>query len=104
MIKLRITTDGRISGLWTDTVQMQDIGLVHVRRASHVEFDDCRQCWFVREAQPKKRLTNLWYRLLGQPVGRILHQSRTRKEALTWEHEHFAPGGPGWSALSNPPA
>jgi hypothetical protein len=42
MIKLRITTDGRICGLWTDAVPMQDIGTVHVRRASHVEFDDRR--------------------------------------------------------------
>ncbi len=96
MITLRITTDGRICGLWTDAVPMQDIGTVHVLRASHVEFDDRQQCWCVREAQPKNRLTNFWNRLFGRTVGRTLHQSMTRAEALTWEHEHFTPRGPGW--------
>ena len=52
MIKLRITPDGRICGLWTDNVQLRDLGALKVRRASHVEFDDRRQCWCVREAEP----------------------------------------------------
>lgn len=104
MIRLRITKDGRICGLWTDAVSMQDIGNVHVRRASHVEFDDRQQCWCVREAHPTNGLNCWWNRLFALPAGRVLHQSMTRAEALAWEHEHFAPGGPGWHALSNSPA
>lgn len=81
MITLRITPDGRIRGLWTDEVALGDLGVLHVRRASHVEFDGHRQRWCVRPAHDPAR---------------VLHQSRRRAAALAWEHRHFGPAGPGW--------
>ena len=96
MIKLRITPDGCIRSLWTDDVHLAELGTMHVRRASHVEFDDRQQCWCVREAVPASHLRRLLQRLLGQPTGRVLHRASSRSKALAWEHEHFQPGGPEW--------
>lgn len=99
MIKLRITPDGRIRGLWSDEVQLCELGVVRVRRASHVEFDDRQQCWCVRDASPKPRLSHWLNRLLRRPIGLVLHKAATRAVALAWEHDHFDPGGPGWNGL-----
>lgn len=99
MIKLRIMPDGRIRGLWTDEVQLCELGIVRVRRASHVEFDDRQQCWCVRDASPKTWLSRWLSRLLRQPIGRVLHRATSRASALAWEHEHFEPGGLGWNGL-----
>ena len=96
MTKLRITPDGRICGLWTDDVQLRDLGALKVRRASHVEFDDRQQCWVVREAQPVSNLRHWLQWLFGWPTGRVLHRAASRSAALAWEHEHFQPGGPDW--------
>ena len=75
MIKLRITPDGSIRGLWTDDVQLRDLGALKVRRASHVEFDDRQQCWIVREAQPTSHLCRWLQWLFGRPMGRVLHRA-----------------------------
>ena len=99
MIKLRITPDGCIRGLWSDHVQLTDLGTVHVRRASHVEFDEMQQCWTVREAAPRNRILRLLQHLRGRPIGGVLHHAYTRASALAWENEHFQPGGPGWRQL-----
>ena len=96
MTKLRITHDGRICGLWSDDMRLREIGVLKVRRASHVEFDDRQQCWFVREAQPVSHLRQWLQRLFGRPLGRVLHRAANRSLALAWEHEHFQPGGPEW--------
>ena len=96
MTKLRITPDGRIRGLWSDDVPLGEMGVVHVRRASHVEFDNRQQCWLVREAQPVPHLRRWLQRLFGRPTGRVLHRAASRSLALAWEHEHFQPGGPEW--------
>jgi len=96
MMKLRITPNGCIRGLWSDDVQLRHLGTLKVRRASHVEFDDRQQCWFVREAQPVGRLRRWLQWLLKRPTGRVLHRAASRSLALIWEHEHFQPGGPEW--------
>lgn len=99
MIKLRITPDGRICGLWADEVQLCELGVVSVRRASHVEFDARQQCWCVRDASPKTWLCRWLHRLLRRPISRVLHRAATRVSALAWEHDHFEPGGAGWNRL-----
>ena len=96
---LRITPDGRICGLWTDEISLCELGPVSVRRASHVEFDDRRQCWFVREAEPESAIRRWLQRLLAKPMGHVLHRAATRHAALEWEHEYFQPGAPGWRRL-----
>ena len=98
-IKLRITANGSVCGLWTDEVDFAALGRSKVRRASHVEFDDQRQRWTIREAVPRGRLRRWVAMLFGWPFGRVLYTAPTRLEALEWEREHFAPGGPGWKDI-----
>jgi hypothetical protein len=99
MIKLRISPDGTVRGLWTDAVLFHSLGQVRVRRASHVEFDDHRQCWTVREVSTANGLRKTIARLFGNSRPEMLFSAATRAEALAWEHEHFGPGGAGWNKL-----
>ncbi len=96
MIRLRITPDGRVRGLWTDAVVFAALGRSHVRRASYVEFDESAQRWMVREAVPDDWWRRWLQSVTGRPWGRILHHSRSRRDALLWEQQHFGPGGAGW--------
>ncbi len=103
MIRLRITPDGRVRGLWTDAVEFAVLGRSHVRRASHVEFDERVQRWIVREAVPSIQWRRYVQLLTGRPLGRLLHESPSRRDALLWEERHFGPGGAGWpDALKHP--
>ena len=97
MIRLRITPDGRICGLWADDIVLTEFGECAVHRASHVEFDRRRQCWTVREAIPCGRFRRWIQRLLRCPMGRVVCRSVTRSAALEWEQRHFQPGSLGWS-------
>ena len=99
MIRLRITRDGRVRGLWTDAVDFTGLGDTNVRRASHVEFDRRRQRWFVA-AVPRGWLRRWVQRLFGRPTGRVIYFALTRSAALEWEHRHFQPGGRGWPTES----
>ena len=47
MAKIFVRPDGRIEGLYTDTVPLKDLGHLNVRRATHVEFCEKRQEWVV---------------------------------------------------------
>ena len=95
-IKLRITVDGAVHGLWSDAVDWQGLGPVSVHRASHVEFCETCQMWFVRASWPSGRIRRLLQRLLCRPFGEVLHRARTRRAALDWERAYFEPGGAGW--------
>ena len=95
-MKLRITPDGTVRGLWDDSVDWPSLGRISVKRASHVEFCDRMQLWCVRSSHPRIALHQLLQWMLRRPFGEILHRAATRLEALAWEREHFAPGGPGW--------
>jgi hypothetical protein len=99
-VQLEITPDGRILGLWNDALNLAQLGHCVVRRASYVEFDARRQCWCVREARPSTRLARMLQRLLGRPLGCLLHAAPTREQALRWEAQYFSPGGPGWKRLN----
>ena len=99
MTKIRITSDGRVCGLWTDQIQFKALGPVRVRRVSHVEFYEHYQCWGVREAIPASPLRRWLQWLLRCPMGRLLRTTSTRRQALAWEHEYYQPGGSGWKHL-----
>ena len=99
-MKLRITQDGTICGLWSDAVDWRAIGVVSVRRASHVEFCPKRRLWYVQSAQPRGWFRRVLQALLRRPFGEILHWAKTRQAALEWEQEHFKPGGAGWMLLN----
>ena len=38
IIKLRITLEGNVTGLWDDQINWRLLGSLTIRRASHVEF------------------------------------------------------------------
>jgi hypothetical protein len=98
---LEVTPDGRVRGLWNDTLALPELGRCIVLRVSYVEFSMRRQCWCVREARPASWLRRLLQALFGRPLGRTLHAAPSREQALHWEARHFAPGGPGWKRMKN---
>ena len=98
MIRLRVSPDGIVQGLWTDGADWASLGSVSVRRASHVEFCDRQQMWFVRAGRPRNWVFRLLQRVLHRPFGEVVHWARTRKDTLAWEQNHYRPGGPGWPA------
>ena len=95
-MRLRITPDGTVQGLWTDYVDWPALGQVSVRRASHVEFCGRRQQWYVRASRARNALRILLQAVTGRPFGEILHWAGTRHAALAWERRYYEPGGAGW--------
>lgn len=73
MTKIIIATDGTVRGLWTDEIGWTSLGKVAVERASHIEFCERRQHWYVRVAQPRGWFRRFIQRLVGRPCGEILH-------------------------------
>ena len=98
MTRIRIAPDGTVRGLWTDEVDWPSLGKAAVERASHVEFCERRQLWYVRAGKPRNRLRRILQLVLHRPFGEVLHWAKTRQEALAWEQNHYQPGGPGWPA------
>jgi len=92
-IKLQITADGTVRGLWSDAVDWAAIGISTVRRASHVEYCMHRRMWYVQRARPRCCWRRLLQRILRHPFGEVLYRSPSREEALAWEHVHLSPGG-----------
>lgn len=75
---IEIGVDGNITTLYTDEVELYDLGVVcNVRRASTIEFDEMAQEWMVIEAATK----------------RVVYRNKSREEAIAWEIEAFSPGG-----------
>lgn len=48
MTEMYLRPDGRVECLYSDDVQEMGIGVLSVRRASNVEFNDTLQVWEVR--------------------------------------------------------
>lgn len=85
MLKMQITAQGGVQMLHDDAVDLTELGSVEMIRASHVEFDNEKQVWFVQSAKTMKILADGF---------------KTRAEALTWEKNYYSPGGDGWSELT----
>ncbi len=84
-ISLEITAQGGIRMLQDDAVDLSAFGPVEIARASHVEFDNERQDWFVQSAKTLEILARGF---------------ATRGAAIDWEKDHYAPGGAGWPELT----
>lgn len=82
-MKILITKSGGIQMLHDDTAELEKLGKVEVKRASHVEYDNDLQQWYVQSA---KTLIVLGY-------------FNSREEALQWEKEFYSPSGDGWEEL-----
>ena len=102
MTRIRIALDGTVRGLWTDEIDWPSLGKAAVERASHVEFCELRQLWYVRDVRARNALRALLQAVTGRPFGEILHWAKTREEALAWKRRYYEPGGPGWKQCNIP--
>jgi hypothetical protein len=74
---VEIDEHGNIETLYTDEVDLYELGLVHsVKRASNVEFCEADQMWEVK--------------LLD---GTVIHRSKSREAAIEEEIKLMSPGG-----------
>ena len=86
-IAITFTPDGRGHALYTEAVDLSEIGPLAIQRATTIEFDNNSQYWRVRD-----------------PTGFPLFNSPSRQSCLDWERrylqakedqEHELPNGPG---------
>jgi hypothetical protein len=84
-ISLEITEDGGVRMLHDDAVNLAELGEIEVTRASNVEFDNAKGCWYVQSAATMAILKDDFV---------------TREEALKWEKKWYSPTGPGWAELT----
>ena len=65
--------DGQGGCLYTEELDLRELGTLRCRRAAYVEFSPDSQKWEVR----------------GAGDGRLLYSHRSRSECLAWERESF---------------
>ena len=70
--------------LQDDQVDLRPFGKVKIFRASHVEFSEEKQHWYVQSAKTMKILRD---------------DFSTRAEAIAWEKEYYSPDGDGWHEI-----
>ena len=63
---------GTGTGLYTEAIDLHELGSLRMRRASSVEFEPLIQQWEVR-----------------LPDGTLLHRHPSRAACLAWERKHF---------------
>lgn len=83
-MQIKITKFGGIEMLHDDLAEIETFGHVTTKRASHVEFDNDRQKWYVQSARTEK----------------MLGYFDTRQQALEWEKNYYSPDGQGWTELT----
>jgi len=75
---IEINSQGDIETLYTDEVDLYELGLVHnVRRASNVEFNQTEQVWEV----------------ISVSSNEIVYRHKNREQAIEWEIQNFGVGG-----------
>ena len=82
-MQILVTKSGGVEMLHDDTAELESLGTVTTTRASHVEFCNERQQWYVQSAKTKK----------------MLKYFDTRQQALAWERDYYSPSGQGWQEL-----
>lgn len=86
MLKMQLTRSGGVQMLQDDAVDLTEFGSVEVTRASHVEFCNQDQAWYIESAKTSKRLASGF---------------KTRGEAIAWEKAYYSPSGAGWKELTD---
>jgi hypothetical protein len=71
-MKLQILQDGNVKCLYTESLDLTEIGKLKVERASTVEFDNGKQLWVVR-----------------LPDGTEVYRNKSRAACLGWEENHI---------------
>ena len=69
---LTINSNGTISGLYTELIDLSSLGKLEITRATNIEFNNAKQHWEVKNLN-----------------GLVLFFSRSRQACLTWEHNNL---------------
>jgi hypothetical protein len=70
---LTFRSDGIGQGLYTEAIDLNRLGVLHIERATSIEFDNEGQKWRVRNVS-----------------GKALFAATSRQECLDWEQRHFS--------------
>ncbi len=81
MSTLIFTPEGTGQGLYSEQIDLSTLGILHIERATTIEFDNRAQAWRVRDRD-----------------GFAMFNSPSRQECLDWEARYFeaqqGQGGP----------
>lgn len=69
---LTIGKDGAGSCLYSELIELQSIGSLEIRRASHIEFNNATQRWEVKNLR-----------------GNVLFFAKSRTACVEWEQENL---------------
>ena len=72
MSTLYCLPDGTIQGVYTEAVDLSTLGVLAIRRATSIEFDNRTQAWRVFDG-----------------YGDCLYCSPSRETCLNWERQHL---------------
>jgi hypothetical protein len=75
---LRFSPGGSIDCLYTEAIDLQQLGRLHVVRATDIRFNDSSQEWDVHDAD----------------TGKVLFSHTSRGECLFWEQTNLQPDSP----------
>ena len=69
---LTIYPQGSITGLYTELIELSQLGHLEITRATNIEFNPTTQQWDVSDAG-----------------GAVLFSDASRSHCLAWEHQRF---------------
>ena len=70
---ITFSSDGNGHCLYTEAINLKNIGTLEIQRATNIEFNDGTQLWEVRDAKDNG----------------ILYQDASREICLRWEHDNL---------------
>ena len=70
---ITFTPDGNGQCLYTEAIDLKNIGTLEIQRATNIEFNDHTQLWEVRDVKNNG----------------ILYQNASRESCLRWEHDNL---------------
>ena len=73
-IQIAFKPDGTAHCLWTEALQLHELGQLQITRATNIEFNNTTQHWEVKDRK-----------------GKVRFFSRFRPACLEWEHENLQP-------------
>ena len=72
---LRFDSGGSIGCLYTDAIDLRELGSLKITRATDIRFNDPTQQWRVHEVG----------------TDRVIFSNPSRSECLVWEHRNLQP-------------
>lgn len=69
---LTIDPQGTVTGLYTELIELSQLGRLEIKRVTNLEFNPVTQAWDVTDAG-----------------GALLFSDASRARCLAWEHQHF---------------